>query len=787
MTPYNLFFFRAFFVALFITVSASQMQAQNFVFHAEFVNAWAGPGYNFANDINGYPSVTVQATSTDDEFIIEADNYYNKWDNYGTCDVNVVTPFVFYGNTPSFDPGNSFLTDSTLVGKYYTARIKNVAYTSTSAIIMETDNAPVIFGSITPVTQLPLANAVPANTPVDVTITIDQARSIQEKVYIRYTNDNWATSQAVAVTFANQGDIVGHAFIPSQTGGTTVKYYAFTTTVDVAGGVGDYDLITLKQETNAGANYEYTVMMPAVGTAEITFQVNMSTQTVGSGVYLAGSFNGFSGTANPMTLIGNGIYAATISVDTTLTVQYKFVNGTTYETGNANCGIDDNFGGYNRNFVIPQDDFTLDPVCFNECVNCVAPTFADVTFRVNMTNQTVSPQGVFLAGSFNGFSSTADSMILVGSNIYEKTLSLDTTLSIQYKFVNGGMYETGNSACGQDDGLGGYNRFFDVSGTATVLPVVCFNECTNCYIAVFSDVTFRVNMTNQSISPQGVFLAGSFNGFSSTADSMLLVATNIYEITLSLDTSLSIQYKFVNGGTYETGNSACGQDDGLGGYNRVFDVSGTATVLPLVCFNECVNCYIPVLADVTFRVNMSNQTVSPQGVFLAGSFNGFSSTADSMVLVGNGVYELTLSLDTNLSVQYKFVNGTVYEGGNAACGVDDGLGGYNRVLDVAGTSAVLPIVCFNECADCLPVALKTTQENALTFYPVPAQNYLFVNTDFNGTQVKYEIINQNGALMLEGSINSKNEKIDMAGFATGLYFIRIMSDDTVVVKHFIKA
>jgi len=783
MTPYKTISFRALIIAIFIAGSFINSTAQNFVFHAEFVNAWSGPGYNFTNDINGYPSVMVQATSTDDEFIIEADNYYNKWDNYSTCPVNLVTPFVFYGNTPSFDPGNSFLTDSTVVGKYYTTRIKNVGYSSTNVIIMETDSAPVVFGSILPVVQTPAVNAVPANAPVDVMVTIDQAKSAQERVYIRYTLDNWLTSQTALVNFMNATDIVGHATIPAQAGGITVKYYAFTTTVDVSLGVGDYDLITLKQETNAGANYEYTVMMPTSGFTQVTFQVNMSNENVTNGVYVAGSFNSFSATANPMTLMGNGIYTTTISVDSTLVLQYKFVNGSTFETGNSACGIDDGFGGYNRNFAVPQIDDTIDVVCFNACTNCPLPAFANVTFSVNMSNQTVSPLGVFLAGSFNGFSATADSMIAVGNGVYELTLNLDTTLSVQYKFVNGTTYESGNPACGVDDGLGGYNRVYNVMGTNSIIPTVCFSECANCYVPAFADVTFSVNMSNQTISPLGVFLAGSFNGFSATADSMIAVGNGVYELTLNLDTTLSVQYKFVNGTTYESGNPACGVDDGLGGYNRVYNVMGTNSIIPTVCFSECANCYVPTFADVTFSVNMSNQTISPLGVFLAGSFNGFSATADSMIAVGNGVYELTLNLDTTLSVQYKFVNGTAYETGSSACGVDDGFGGYNRVYDVMGVNAAIPTVCFNECVNCVPVSLINVDAQDFTIYPIPAKNVLFINTQ---SQAQFQIINQMGAVVSQGVVSSKNTGVDVSNFASGLYFISITHKSAVVVKRFIK-
>ena len=83
---------------------------------------------------------------------------------------------------------------------------------------------------------------------------------------------------------------------------------------------------------------------------------------------------------------------------------------------------------------------------------------------------------------------------------------------------------------------------------------------------------------------------------------MIAIGGGVYEITKNLDTTLTVQYKFVNGNTYESGSSACGVDDGLGGYNRVYNVMGTNTILPTVCFNACTNCILPAFADVTFKV-----------------------------------------------------------------------------------------------------------------------------------------------------------------------------------------
>jgi hypothetical protein len=247
-----------------------------------------------------------------------------------------------------------------------------------------------------------------------------------------------------------------------------------------------------------------------------------------------------------------------------------------------------------------------------------------------------------------------------------------------------------------------------------------------------------------------------------------------------------LQYKYVNGTTYETGNSACGIDDGNGGYNRNYVVPEADDTIAVVCFNECINCALPAFADVTFSVNMSNQTISPLGVFLAGSFNGFSATTDSMIAVGNGVYEITLSLDTTLSVQYKFVNGSSYENGNVSCGVPDGINGYNRVYNVMGTNSVIPTVCFNECANCVPVGLINNLAEGVEIYPNPASDVMFVNLISFEQQTQYQIVDQIGATIAIGTMLSNNESIDLSTFEDGVYFIKIANSKQTLVKRFIK-
>ncbi len=695
--------------------------AQNFVYHAEFVNSWAGPGYNFVTDINGYPSVTVQATSTDDEFIIESDLYYNKWDNMGTCPINVPTPFIFYGNTPSFDPGNSYLSDSTVIDKYYTTRIQNVGYSSTNVVVMETDAAPVAFATSNAVTQAPLTNAVYDGQFVTVTVKLQNARSQQERVFVRYTDNNYTTSFISEVNFSSLADTIGTAVIQAFNAGTTVNYYVFSSTYNATLAGVNYDLVTLRQANNNGSNYEYTVTNAAI-TSQVVFRVNMSTQFVAQGVYLAGSFNGFSTTANPMTGIGNNIYVDTLDLDTSASVIYKFVNGSgagaDFETVPGGCGLDDGAGNINRFLEVPNSNATLPVVCFNECTNCIAPTMADVTFRVNMSQQTVSPDGVHLEGTFNNFDPAGLPMTAIGGGVYEAVVALDTTQTIIYKFINGNTFageEAVPAACGVANGFGGYDRPLVVPNTTTTLPTICFAECADCVVPTLADVTFMVNMSLQTVSAQGVYLAGSFNGWSATATPMTAIGGGVYQAIVAIDTTTTVQYKFLNGSSFaqqETVPAACGVPNGFGGYDRELSVPGVASVLPTVCFNECADCIIPALVDVTFRVNMSQQTVSPNGVHLEGSFNGFSLTANPMTDIGGGVYEATVALDTTTTVIYKFNNGNNYtteEVVPGSCGVPNTFGGFDRQLVVPNNVTTLPTVCFGQCVNCpVPVPVAVT-------------------------------------------------------------------------------
>lgn len=183
----------------------------------------------------------------------------------------------------------------------------------------------------------------------------------------------------------------------------------------------------------------------------VTFKVDMSTETVSAdGVHIVGSINGWNTSATPLTREGNtDIYSATIQLNTGWQ-EYKFLNGNTWGTEES-VGYPCAASNGNR-FVFINDsgnDVTLVAVPFNNC-NAENTGF-QVTLNVDMSSETVSTDGVHLAGWFNGWNGGNLSLPDVDGNIYSATLRLPTPsdypITIEYKYINGSDWETPLAGC----------------------------------------------------------------------------------------------------------------------------------------------------------------------------------------------------------------------------------------------------------------------------------------------------------------------------------------------------
>ena len=103
--------------------------------------------------------------------------------------------------------------------------------------------------------------------------------------------------------------------------------------------------------------------------------------------------------------------------------------------------------------------------------------------------------------------------------------------------------------------------------------------------------------------------------------------------------------------------------------------------------------------DITFRVDMQYQSVSPNGVHVAGSFQGWDPSSTPLEdLDGDNIYEVVLSIDPSSTYEYKYVNGSSWGGDESVWG-GCAAGNGNRFLDPSTlTNAILPVFVFNSCA-----------------------------------------------------------------------------------------
>ena len=131
-----------------------------------------------------------------------------------------------------------------------------------------------------------------------------------------------------------------------------------------------------------------------------------------------------------------------------------------------------------------------------------------------------------------------------------------------------------------------------------------------------------------------------------------------------------------------------------------------------VVWQDFANIYEPVA--VTFRVNMQNETISPNGVHINGSFSDWAE-AVAMNVESESIYSATIDLPVGETFTYKFVNGGTFEWENYEIPPEKCTAGENndREILVPDADIILDVVCFNSCYNCdkqdeLNVAIKRT-------------------------------------------------------------------------------
>ena len=164
-------------------------------------------------------------------------------------------------------------------------------------------------------------------------------------------------------------------------------------------------------------------------------------------------------------------------VDTGSTANYTLVRKDSVTGGSTNWTT-----GATQWDVYPQNTWTN---AGSHTSSCIVITIPNVTFRVDMNNVTASYTNVYVSGTINGWSGNANQLTDAnGDGVYEGTIPL-TAGSYEYKFTydnwvgQESLDATLDSACTLTTS-GFTNRYVTIPNANTVLPVVCWEDCSSC-------------------------------------------------------------------------------------------------------------------------------------------------------------------------------------------------------------------------------------------------------------------------------------------------------------------
>ncbi|MEZ4910751.1 MAG: alpha-amylase family glycosyl hydrolase [Saprospiraceae bacterium] len=255
---------RLFYIFILIASVFNMMQSQNAVVGTGFSGGWGGGScptgnadFNYLSPSFGTSFGSVLAPNgTGDQYF----RFGISWD--ATNDQRTLT----IGSDVSISPETVY----TLNSQCTTSGALKINITNTSdRYVFKTSQGGtnpegkfIIFKvsadikNVLTVSQSPQVNSVTSTSPVTVLATTDGVLPTGQKVFLRYTTNNWTSSSIVSMNG------IGTLFscqIPAQAVGTTVEYYVLTSSPTVSLTSSNADFFTFNGNTNNGSNYTYTV------------------------------------------------------------------------------------------------------------------------------------------------------------------------------------------------------------------------------------------------------------------------------------------------------------------------------------------------------------------------------------------------------------------------------------------------------------------------------------------------------------------------------------------------
>jgi hypothetical protein len=499
---------------------------------------------------------------------------------------------------------------------------------------------------------------------------------------------------------------------------TTFSNNNNTMTVDISVGNGWWRYVYQKTAT-------VTIPDP-----NITFRVNMSnyTGTIGTGVYVNGSFNGWCGSCNPLTDMGNGLWQATLPIPAG-NIEYKFTidgwNAQENFTPNDAC-IDPNTGDnfYNRYYQI-SGDAVLPAVCFNSCDPCpsnATQLIGTWKLKANAGSLSVGPA----LGDGSWWANGAGD-VTTRACLFDDSVKFDANGTMTH-YMDGSTWleawqGTDPAACGT--------------------PVAPHNGAGP-YTYTYSAGELTINGTGGHIG-----LAKVYNG-GELASPANAPASVTYQISFANnDNTMIADINF-----------------GSGWWRFIYEKTQQVVVAD---------------PNITFKVDMAEYAGTiTTGVFINGSFNNWCGNCNPMTNTSGSIWEVTLPLTAG-PIQYKFTidgwDDQEFFIGGESC-VDTIADGFFNRYYVVSADATLPAVCFESCDVCPSSSLVENSMN-VSLMPNPANDYIQIESTMSISSI--EVYSLAGNKVKTFSSNGFNSKINVSELASGSYLLKVNSNDNYKV------
>jgi hypothetical protein len=395
-----------------------------------------------------------------------------------------------------------------------------------------------------------------------------------------------------------------------------------------------------------------------------------------------------------------------------------------------------------------------------------------IQFKVDMALQTVSSDSVHVAGNFQGWD-PAKSQMVNFDGVHRYIAYVGKTDSTYFKFINGNgwsVVEAVPSTC-QASSAGisqGDNRFY--TDTLSGIYEVCYSQCGPCTVVPTYDITVNVDVSSLTACStiDSVTLAGPINGWGGELMS-----------DPDGDGVYSISYMGVDSGDFQfkARYHVAGATNWEGGGNKIVTVSSDSVVAPRCFGNDTYGpCpTTPPTADVTFIVDFTQASFTPADtIYLMGNFTQWDANAIPMVAHSQaGQYIATVAQYCPGTMEYRFSNGDPSNTSNHEpvpmdCGVDNGVGSYNRFFARTGSADTVQHI-YGACSF---ISVEENALDAVAIYPNPMTD---VATIALGTYDFYtvRVMDITGRLVAGMDNVQGNVELNASEMGRGMYFVNI--------------